>query len=316
MVGEDFVFTDEIKKELFEGGDLLKVKDNRTFHALINAQDKSATLWFMSKILERPIEEITSIIKIENNELKPLNRFDKGKTVDFMVSVGDDLVIVEMNNNAGRDYTRNLYYTFHALLNKVEIGKKYSIRHGILVNLNWFNDNEKELQKMPGIVNIKYPYPKIGMEDKDNIIIVKNINLSFYDKKSYNGIVMKDFVWKLFTINKKDDIDDVGKNIKELDNYCKELERLSKDKEYCMNVWSERLEENLSNLSAYNNGKDEGEKIGREEGIAIGKEEGIALQQRETVMKMYKKEIAINIIADCVNLSVDEVEKIINSFEK
>ena len=120
---------------------------------------------------------------------------------------------------------------------------------------------------------------------------------------------MKDFVWKLFTINKKDEIEDVGKNIKELDNYCKELKRLSKDKEYCMNVWSERLEENLSNLSAYNNGKEEGEKIG----IAIGKEEGIAFQQKETVMKMYKKEIAIDVIADCVNLPVNEVEKIINS---
>ena len=316
MVGEDFLLTDEIKKELFEGGDLLKVKDNRTFHALINAHDKSATLWFMSQILERPMEDIKSIIKIENNELKPLNRFDRGKTVDFMVSVGDDLVIVEMNNNAGRDYTRNLYYTFHALLNKVEIGKKYSIRHGILVNLNWFNNNEKELQQMPGIKNIKYPYPKIGMEDKDNIIIVKNINLSFYDKKSYNGIVMKDFVWKLFTINKKDEIEDVGKNIKELDNYCKELKRLSKDREYCMNVWSERLEENLSNLSAYNNGKEEGEKIGKEEGEKIGREEGIAFQQKETVINMHRDQMSSELISKYVNLSVEEVEKIINSFEK
>ena len=127
---------------------------------------------------------------------------------------------------------------------------------------------------------------------------------------------MKDFVWKLFTINKKDEIEDVGKNIKELDNYCKELKRLSKDREYCMNVWSERLEENLSNLSAYNNGKEEGEKIGKEEGEKIGREEGIAFQQKETVINMHRDQMSSELISKYVNLSVEEVEKIINSFEK
>ncbi len=35
---------------------------------------------------------------------RPLNHYDKGKTVNFIVSVGDDVVIVEMNNNnSGRD---------------------------------------------------------------------------------------------------------------------------------------------------------------------------------------------------------------------
>ena len=75
-----------------------------------------------------------------------------------------------------------------------------------------------------------------------------------------------------------------------------------------MNVWSERLEENLSNLSAYNNGKDEGEKIGREEGIAF--------QQKETVINMHRDQMSSELISKYVNLSVEEVEKIINSFEK
>ena len=79
-----------------------------------------------------------------------------------------------------------------------------------------------------------------------------------------------------------------------------------------MNVWSERLEENLSNLSAYNNGKEEGEKIGR----AVGKEEGIAFQQKETVINMHRDQMSSELISKYVNLSVEEVEKVINSFEK
>lgn len=70
-----------------------------------------------------------------------------------------------------------------------------------------------------------------------------------------------------------------------------------------MNVWSERLEKNLSNLSAYNDGKEDG----KEEGIAIGETN----QKKETVIMMYKKRIPIDTIAECVNLSKEEVEKII-----
>lgn len=295
---------DEIHKRMLEGGEILKVRDNRTFHALVNSQDKDATLWFMSQILERPMKDIKKIIKIENSELKPLNLYDKGKIVDFIVSVGQDVVVVEMNNNnSGQNYIRNLFYTFHSILNKVEIGEKYDNVHGILVNLNWFNENECQLQKMPGVVEVKYPYPVIGKEEKESIIIVKNINLSFYDKMVYNGVKMKDFIWKLFTINKLEEIHDVKKNIKELSHYCSEIERLSSDKEYCMSIWSERIEENLSDLAVYNKGKEEGQK----EGIIAGK--------REMIINMYQKEIPINVIAECAKLSKEEIQEIIASLK-
>ena len=291
----------EIQKKVLEGGDILKIKDNRTFHALFNNQDKKATLWFMSQILQKRMDEIKEIIKIENNELKPLNHYDKGKTVDFIVSVGDDVVIVEMNNNnSGRDYTRNLFYTFHALLNKVEVGNKYTKKHGILINLNWFtNDNEK-LKIIPGVTEIKYPYPIIGKEHEDSIITIKNVNLSFYDKMMYNGVKMKDFLWKLFTINKLEEIQDVGKNIKELSHYCQEIERLSMSKEYCMTIWNETLEDKLSGITFYEDGKKFGEKN----------------KEREMIINFFNNGVSLDVIAKSVNLSLSEVQNIINSNKK
>jgi len=288
----------EIQKNVLEGKEIIKVKDNRTFHIVFNLQDEKAILWFMSQISERKMEDIQKIIQIENAELKPLNLYDKGKTVDFIVSVGDDVIVVEMNNNnTGRDYTRNLFYTFHALLNKVEIGGKYKRRHGILVNLNWFTDNKDYSKNISGVTEVKYPYPVLGQETNDNIITVKNVNLSFYDNVVYNGVNMKDFVWKLFTIDKLEDIRDVKEHIEELSHYCNELERLSMDKEYCMTVWNERLEENLQGITFYEDGKKDGE----------------ANAKKEIIIKMYNKNIDISSIADFVDLSPDEIQKIIDS---
>ena len=82
---------------------------------------------------------------------------------------------------------------------------------------------EKSYQKMPGITEVKYPYPVLGKEAQDNIIIVKNVNFSFYDNIMYNGVDMKDFVWKLFTIDKLEDIQDVKEHINESSHYCNEL---------------------------------------------------------------------------------------------
>ena len=292
----------EIWQKVLEGGTIIKVKDNRTFHILFNTQNKDFILWFMSQILNKKKSEINKIIKIESPELKPLNRYDKGKTLDFIVSVGNDIIVVEMNNNnSGRDYTRNLYYTFHALLNKVEVGGKYTKRHAILINLNWFTDDKSSLIKMPRVSEVKYPYPILGKENDDFIITVKNINQSFYDKIEYNGVEMKDFLWKLFTIDKLEDIKDVGKNIKDLSFYCKELERLSKSKEYCMTVWNERLEEKFEGMTFYEDGKAEGQKIGQKN------------KEREIVMNMNNKKIDIDTIAEYMNLTPLEVQKIIDS---
>lgn len=126
--------------------------------------------------------------------------------------------------------------------------------------VSWFTDNMTSLKNMPGVTEIKYPYPILGKENDDSIITVKNVNLSFYDNVMYNGVDMKDFVWKLFTIDKLEEIQNVEKHIKDLSHYCSEIERLSMDKEFCMTVWNERLEENLQGISYYEDGKKDGEK--------------------------------------------------------
>ena len=290
-------------KEVLEGGDLLKVKDDRTFHLLFNSVDNDALTWFMAKILDKNINDIKKVIKLENSALKPLNKYDKGKSVDFIVDVGDDVIIVEMNNNStGRDYTRNLYYAFHALLTRVEIGNDYQKRHAILINLNWFKEKD---DKYKPVDIIEYPYPILGKEKEESIITVKNINLSYYDKMLYTGVEMKGFQWKLFTINKISELEDVRKNVKELDNYCNELKRISESREYCMHVWSDRIEKNLSGLADFNDGK----KLGIQE----GKELGIWEIKKSIIANMCKNNMTLDEISKSTGISIEEVNKIIDS---
>lgn len=153
---------------------------------------------------------------------------------------------------------------------------------------------------MEGVQVIKYPYPKLGEESFKSIITVKNINLSFYDKLSYNGTKMKDFLWKLFTIDKIDDLHDIEENIKELSYYCKELERLSKSEEFCMLVWDEKLEKKLQNLAAYGDGK----------------EAGTVETRNEMIRKLYKNNVSVKIICNSTGLTKEEIGKIINNIKE
>ena len=73
----------------------------------------------------------------------------------------------------------------------------------------------------------------------------------------------RDIVWKLFTLNKKDELKELANHEKMLNNYLKKIERLSKDKEYCRMIWDERIEENLRNHDAYETGKHEGKIEGK-----------------------------------------------------
>ena len=308
------MYKDDIKeidnekiKEVLEGGDILKVREDRTFKILFNNLDKKALAWFMAKILEKPIDKIKNVIKEKDSELRPLNEYDKGKRLDFIVEVENELVIVELNNNSkGYDYTRNLYYTFHALLNQITVGDEYHHVHAILVNLNWFK-NDSEINKIKPIDVIEYPYPVIGKEYKESIITVKNINLSYFDKMRYNGVGMKDFLWKLFTINNSKDIDDVKKNIYELKNYCSELKRISESREFCMFVWDERMD--LAFSEDYHRGKGEGYDEGKKVGLAEGKLEN----QREMIISLNKNGVSLDIISKSTGLSKEEIQKIIKS---
>ena len=176
--------------------------------------------------------------------------------------------------------------------------------------MNWYK-LKKDINDIDSVVESIWEYPSLKESKPEYFIKFINVNLFKIQQICYNEINERELVWKLFTINKKDELDNLIKNEKMLNNYQKKIERLSKDKEYCRMVWDERIEETLRKHDEYFNGKNEGIDIGRTEGINIGITKGIAQNRTEMILNMHKKNIAVNIISEIANLSTKEVEKII-----
>ena len=113
---------------------------------------------------------------------------------------------------------------------------------------------------------------------------------------------MKDFLWKLFTINKYSEIEDIKTKVKELGHYCNELKRISESREFCMFVWDERMD--LAFSKDYHRGKDEGFDEGKKAGFLEGK--------KEMIINLNNNGVSLDIISKSSGLSIDEVKKIIN----
>ena len=164
---------------------------------------------------------------------------------------------------------------------------------------------------------------------KDYLVPIKLINTNtqtlFYDKIAFLFLELRKF-----DKEEKDLVSD-------LDKWCyvlKHLHRLEK-----MPVFlNKRIFQKIFNLAEvgklnkkermsydralkarrdYNNtinyAKEEAMREGKAEGLAEGKAEGKAETIRANVINMYQKELTIETIAEIVNLSVDDVHKIITS---
>ena len=99
-----------------------------------------------------------------------------------------------------------------------------------------------------------------------------------------------------------------------------ELERLNNDKYFGALYDAEEEQEKLINsaqTSGFREGKSiglqEGHDIGLQEGHDIGLQEGLKEKTNEIVLKMFNKNYSIESISEITNLSIEEIENIINN---
>lgn len=288
--------------------EVLEIRGDRIFHDMFNEYEMDTIEWLVMKILDCKYEDIHGKVKVGGTESPALAKDDKGKRLDLIVYYKNEILSIELNNNAGLEYVRNATYIANRVINSYLIGEHYDkATQGILINLNW-HESMKDMEEIDKVTEMIWEYPSLKKDKPNFFVKFININLSKYQKICYNDVKEKEVVWKLFTINKKDELDSLVNNEKMLKNYRNKLDRLSKDKEYCQMVWDERIEQTLRNHDAYANGKNEGERIG----IDIGVEQ----TRNEMIINMYNKKIPIETILEIANLSIDEVKEIISSSKK
>ena len=285
--------------------EILDIRSDRLFHDLWNEKEMDTIEWTVMQILNCKYEDIHGKVIVGNARLINKSKDDKQKFVDLVVYYNNIINIIELNNNANKNYLRNVLYSFNAINNSYLQGNNYADKkvQCILVNLNWYNS--KELLNTSGKEEIIYPYPTVGQEEKDYLLKIININLEYYATKCYNGASDKDVLWKLFTRTKKDDLKKITASEELLANYYNKIEHLSHSKEYCRMVWDERIENNLRKFEAYTSGKDEG--------IQEGIQKGIEKKQKEMILNMHNDNLPIETISKYANLTKEKVEEIIKN---
>ena len=298
------------KDYILKEDEILEIKSDRLFHDLWNEHEMDTIEWTVMQILNCSYEDIHGKVRVGNIRLTNLSKDDKQKYVDLVVYYKETITVIELNNNASTNYLRNVLYTLNTVNNSFIEGDGYTDKRvrGILVNLNWFK-NDQYKDKIKSKEEIIYGYPINGEEDKDYLLKIININLDYFSKLLYNKTKESDILWKLFTINKKSDLEKIVSKEKMLSNYENKIKRLSQDKEYCKMVWDERIERNLRAQQEYFDGKQEGLKEGKEEGII----EGILKNKKDMVINFNNNGVSIDIISKSTGLSIDEVNDIIKS---
>ena len=198
---------------------------------------------------------------------------------------------------------RNLLYAFNVILhhyhkgltNSEIIKKRVKL---ILVNLNWYPEDYNYNKIEQKVVHM-LPYP----EDNSNDYIIKtiSINLDRFKDVRYNKISKWDKLWKLLTIENDTELEDFTKQEKLLKQYRKQLNLFSKDEEYKMILMDETIEKNALFDQTYG--------VGYRKGV----QEGIINNRIEMILNMHKNKIPIETISECANLSISEVQKIIDN---
>ena len=71
------------------------------------------------------------------------------------------------------------------------------------------------------------------------------------------------------------------------------------------------IEDNVSKQTAYLLGEQSGIEKGIKQGIEQGIEQGIQESKKEVVINMHKNNLSTQMIANCTNLTISEVEEIL-----
>ena len=283
------------KKETYKKGYKIPIISDVMFHTMINNKSRiKYPAYFISLVLERSYEEVLDNIELSKNKLDKDRYKEKGKTADFVCTLGEEIINIEMNNNSSiEELERNIEYASKLYGSKNMVGKPYEYSKVVQININNF--------KFEGNDNIIETYTfrnEQGLVMTNKISIIQ-IYLPNIRKKMYNEQKLNELEKLLLVFNENKELSkDIGRGNSVMEEYVNDAIDASDD-DMVLGLYDEEehLEKvRLTRLRA-------AEREGREQGI----EQGII-----TVAKnMLKNNIDINIIIDSTGLTKEELNKLL-----
>ena len=274
---------------------------------------------FLIKVADINIDNDSYLIFLDK-ELIKCNIKEKGKTLDLVVSIGDNLIInIEINRSKYEIVkTRNDFYLERLDTMQVEVADKYrNIEDKTLyqINLNAHKDEDKIKKRViveyDILNNKKY-------DDRKRKIIINLVNYKnmYYTKRkemTYEEIfmagLMSENYTELYTIMSEIfDSDKLNRFMESVISMSGDLEMLYEWEDRMLNEMVKEKERRL-NIK-------EGLKEGRAKGLAEGRAEGIEQEKNNTIKAMLKNKLDYETISKVTDKTIDEIKKIENSIKE
>ena len=249
-------------------------------------------------------------IKYRPNEII-ISPEGKKPIFDLNVSILNELDIdIEMQNNKEKYFKERIYYYFASMLiSSVGQGKRHKKSKNyvniFLVNSttsffeDYFYDEYKLMSKKTN---------KELIEGKSKTIIIDLKKLEYCDNielKEYLSMIASN---NNILLNLKSSNDLIKKEAFKMNDYLKS----NKAFQLAMETLKSESRYNVGMIEAKEEGIKQGREEGLEEGLQKGLESGKLEKEKEVALNLYQMGMEIELIAKAVNLSVDEVKKILN----
>ena len=257
------------------------------------------------------IKYITNIdiegYKLLDNELNTGN-MTKDYRLDILLEKGNDLISVEMNQFVGPSVgIKNHTYLYRLAESGYISGEKFIAKRVKQLN---FNNERFNLNKDIGIVKYQFLDDKYKTVIKD--IEDYEIYLLNYKGIRYNGSNEEEMFLSMFTATSYKELREIVGEHKEALKIVEELEKLGIDDKYNAYYDDEIIRKKEMN-SARSDGYDEGYSVGIEQGKREGIEQGTKDNKISIARKLLEDNISIENISTYTDLSIEEINNLINS---
>ena len=288
-------------RKIEEGEKMSFVSDVFWKVMFLNSKRLKYSCILLSCIIKVEYEKLLKNLKLVSTEFNRDNLKSKAERGDYVAELDGKRICIEVNNSAStKDYSdinlRNLEYITKIFDEQVESGKPYKFTDVILINLhNFYYEGLDDWYEVYTINNSK----NILYTDK---IIILNIYLPLLKKLCYTKEVDElDELERVLLAFYSEDIEkskEFGGDIKVMEEYVNEAEKVSHDKE---------IKEAYDLEYEYTN-------VGFERGIQKGTEQG--LEQGHTEEKyiiarnMIKENLDEDLISKVTNLTIEEINSL------
>lgn len=305
---QDAYVLKEIKK-----GDKIPIISDTMFQAMINNEKrKKYAAYLVSLVLQVKYQEVYNNLIFMKERLDKEKELEKGKTVDFVCKINEEIVGIEMNNNSKVKpmLERNISYAADLYKSNLNKGRVYHYNKVIQININNFSfKNNNEVIERYMIRNEK------GEIFTDKLEFI-HIYLPNIKKKRYNKLnkleklllVFNEDTNKSKTLAKGDGI---------MEEFIKDAVEAS-DEDEIIGLYDKELHLEKLRLSELElereEAREEGLKEGKEEGIKQGIEEGIKEGIKESTINIAKnmliKGLSTDLIVELTGISSEDLSSI------